>query len=215
MDFFIKALWENPQFFFSWSLFVIFSICGHEYMHARVALMEGDATAAERGYLTLNPFKQMGLFSLVMLALIGICWGMVPVNPANFRRKSSDLIVSLAGPLTNLALAIIFIVILFIIRYLLRTGIEFSENTYSAFETAFWMIGNGAIMNLVLFFFNILPIPGFDGWSIVRHFVSVEKMMTSEFINGAGVVVLLLAMYFMDEIFMVAAVIVDFILKLF
>lgn len=215
MDFFIKALWENPQFFFSWSLFVIFSICCHEYMHARVALMEGDATAAERGYLTLNPFKQMGLFSLVMLALIGICWGMVPVNPANFRRKSSDLIVSLAGPLTNLALAIIFIVILFIIRYLLRTGIEFSENTYSAFETAFWMIGNGAIMNLVLFFFNILPIPGFDGWSIVRHFVSVEKMMTSEFINGAGVVVLLLAMYFMDEIFMVAAVIVDFILKLF
>lgn len=215
MDFFIKALWENPQFFFSWSLFVIFSICCHEYMHARVALMEGDATAAERGYLTLNPFKQMGLFSLVMLALIGICWGMVPVNPANFRRKSSDLIVSLAGPLTNLALAIIFIVILFIIRYLLRIGIEFSENTYSAFETAFWMIGNGAIMNLVLFFFNILPIPGFDGWSIVRHFVSVEKMMTSEFINGAGVVVLLLAMYFMDEIFMVAAVIVDFILKLF
>lgn len=215
MDFFIKALWENPRFFFSWSLFVIFSICCHEYMHARVALMEGDATAAERGYLTLNPFKQMGLFSLVMLALIGICWGMVPVNPANFRRKSSDLIVSLAGPLTNLALAIIFIVILFIIRYLLRTGIEFSENTYSAFETAFWMIGNGAIMNLVLFFFNILPIPGFDGWSIVRHFVSVEKMMTSEFINGAGVVVLLLAMYFMDEIFMVAAVIVDFILKLF
>ena len=215
MDFFIKALWENPQFFFSWSLFVIFSICCHEYMHARVALMEGDATAAERGYLTLNPFKQMGLFSLVMLALIGICWGMVPVNPANFRRKSSDLIVSLAGPLTNLVLAIIFIVILFIIRYLLRTGIEFSENTYSAFETAFWMIGNGAIMNLVLFFFNILPIPGFDGWSIVRHFVSVEKMMTSEFINGAGVVVLLLAMYFMDEIFMVAAVIVDFILKLF
>jgi Zn-dependent protease len=215
MDFFIKALWENPQFFFSWSLFVIFSICCHEYMHARVALMEGDVTAAERGYLTLNPFKQMGLFSLVMLALIGICWGMVPVNPANFRRKSSDLIVSLAGPLTNLALAIIFIVILFIIRYLLRTGIEFSENAYSAFETAFWMIGNGAIMNLVLFFFNILPIPGFDGWSIVRHFVSVEKMMTSEFINGAGVVVLLLAMYFMDEIFMVAAVIVDFILKLF
>lgn len=215
MDFFITALWENPQFFFSWSLFVIFSICCHEYMHARVALMEGDVTAAERGYLTLNPFKQMGLFSLVMLALIGICWGMVPVNPANFRRKSSDLIVSLAGPLTNLALAIIFIVILFIIRYLLRTGIEFSENTYSAFETAFWMIGNGAIMNLVLFFFNILPIPGFDGWSMVRHFVSVEKMMTSEFINGAGVVVLLLAMYFMDEIFMVAAVIVDFILKLF
>ncbi len=178
--------------------------------------MEGDDTAARAGHLTLNPIKQMGFFSLVMLAVIGICWGMVPVNPANFRRKASDLIVSLAGPLTNLALACVFIIVCVGLKivYLLFESIEIS-GFLSGIELIFNAFLYGSVMNIVLFFFNILPIPGLDGWAIIRYFVSPEKMMNSEFIAGAGVVLFLLAMYFMDYIYEAAFAIVDFILMLF
>ena len=88
---FITALWQDPYWFFCASFLVVFSICCHEFMHAWVALKEGDPTAADEGHLTLNPIKQMGIYSLILLALFGIAWGQVPVNPANFRSRNSDL----------------------------------------------------------------------------------------------------------------------------
>lgn len=81
MNLFITQLFEDPQRFFIWLLVVIFSICCHEFMHAWAALKQGDPTAADEGHLTLNPMKQMGPFSLVMLAVCGIAWGRVPVRP--------------------------------------------------------------------------------------------------------------------------------------
>ncbi|MBR7127807.1 MAG: site-2 protease family protein [Lentisphaeria bacterium] len=206
MNFFITALWENPFFFFSWVLFIVFSICCHEYMHAKIALIEGDDTAAMNGHLTLNPIKQMGIFSLFMLALIGICWGSVPVNPANFRRKSSDLIVSLAGPFTNLFLAIVFFGINFWIWHIAQSADEDIE----ILNKAWLMFYYGTVMNLILFFFNMLPVPGFDGWAIVRNFVSADKIRNSEFIKGASIVVLLLAIHFMDNIYQFADAIINF-----
>ena len=176
-------------------------------MHARVALSEGDDTAAMAGYLTLNPAKQMGIFSLFMLALIGICWGCVPVNPANFRRKSSNLIVSLAGPVTNLSLAIIF----FLINLAVWGFAQMLPAANEVILQKLWlMFYYGTVMNLVLFFFNMLPVPGFDGWAMVRHFVSAEKINNSEFIKGASIVILLLAIHFMDNIYKFA----DFLINL-
>ena len=206
MNFFITNLWKNPFFFFSWVLFIVFSICCHEYMHAKVALLEGDDTAAANGHLTLNPMKQMGIFSLFMLALIGICWGCVPVNPANFRRKSSNLIVSLAGPFTNLALAIVFFGVNFGIWYIANAV----TGDIAILRKAWLMFYYGTVMNLILFFFNMLPVPGFDGWALVRHFVSAEKINNSEFIKGASIVILLLAIHFMDNIYKLADAIINF-----
>ena len=88
-------------------LVVVFSVCLHEYAHARAALWQGDATAAEQGHLTLNPLKQMGPMSLIMLLIIGIAWGAVPVNPGRMRHRYSDALVSFAGPATNLALFLV------------------------------------------------------------------------------------------------------------
>ena len=108
MRFFIQYAWERPDFFFPWMLLVIFSICLHEFMHAYTALKLGDDTAARTGHLTLNPFKQMGIFSLIMLAMIGICWGAVPVNRNNFQKKYASALVSAVGPFTNFALFVFF-----------------------------------------------------------------------------------------------------------
>lgn len=197
MHFFIQYLWENPKFFFSWMLFVVFSVCLHEFMHAYIALKEGDDTAARFGHLTLNPFRQMGIISLIMLVLIGFCWGAVPVNRENFRNKYSDLRVSLAGPLTNLGLFLIFGLIAGLAyRYLPQMDDDSRQ------EFLVMMFFQGSFMNMVLFLFNMLPVPGFDGYALVENFVP-QELKYSEFFKGASIVVLMLALFFSDKLFAV------------
>ena len=208
MHFFIQYLWENPQFFFSWMLFVVFSVSLHEFMHAFAALKEGDDTAAKLGHLTLNPFRQMGIISLVMLVLIGFCWGAVPVDRRNLRHKYSDLRVSLAGPLTNLGLFLFFGLIAGLAyRYLP----EVAENPKQEFFVI--MFFQGSFMNMVLFLFNMLPVPGFDGYSLIENFVP-QEMKYSEFFKGASIVVLMLALFLSDKLFAVGQAAAYFIVNL-
>ena len=84
---FITRLFEEPYYTFIWLLVIVFSICCHEFAHAWTALHQGDPTAAEQGHLTLNPLKQMGVFSLIMLAIMGIAWGAVTVNPSRMKHS--------------------------------------------------------------------------------------------------------------------------------
>ena len=105
---FIQTMFRDPQMFFSQLLIVVFSICCHEYLHALTAYKLGDPTAAMRGHLTLNPLKQMGFISLLMLFFIGIAWGQVPVDTRNLRGKHAPALVAAAGPVTNLMLSLLF-----------------------------------------------------------------------------------------------------------
>ena len=84
---FISRLFSDPTMFFTIIIAVGLSVCIHEFCHAYTALKCGDPTAARMGHLTLNPLKQMGVISIIMLLLLGICWGSVPVNPGNLDRK--------------------------------------------------------------------------------------------------------------------------------
>ena len=180
---FISWLWRDPYFFFGAAFLVVFSICCHEFMHAWIALKEGDSTAADEGHLTLNPLKQMGVFSLILLALLGLAWGQVPVDPANFRRRSSEVRVALAGPLTNLALAFIFVLVCALLFW------GGCEN-----EQALQMIFYGAVLNQVLFVLNMLPVPGFDGFVAVRHYFPGFLNLRSE--AGTIVTVVLILLLF-------------------
>ena len=73
---FIARLINAPEVYVPLVLIVIFSICAHELMHAWTALKQGDDTAARLGHLTLNPLKQMGVTSLIMLAFVGVAWAL-------------------------------------------------------------------------------------------------------------------------------------------
>lgn len=84
---FILRLKDDPVYFFMMSAIVIFSICFHEFSHARMALWMGDSTAADSGHLTLNPLKQMGVISLIMFLILGFAWGAVPVDPQKLRSR--------------------------------------------------------------------------------------------------------------------------------
>lgn len=159
------------------TLAVIPAICLHEYFHAQVALWCGDPTAAMRGHLTLNPLKQMGWMSIVMFLFIGIAWGGVPVNPYNLTKRGRVL-TALAGPLMNF--------ILFLLAILTYPLLAIYTQAPPMLISYVFVIG---VYNLILFIFNLLPVPGLDGWNILIQFVNLKKT-TSEVFKGAMVLMI-------------------------
>ncbi len=190
MNLFISYLWRDPQIFFAVAIIVVFSVCCHEFIHAFTALRLGDDTAAARGHLTLNPFKQMGAFSLVLLALFGLAWGQVPVNPSNLKGKHAYSIVSVSGPLTNLVLSQFFMLLCFAVAAL------HIDNRF-----ALVMLCYGSALNLMLFILNMMPIPGLDGWGILVDFYPQLLLKGSEAVKGTYFVVIALFFVFFGRIF--------------
>ena len=202
MNIFIMNLFSRPMFFVTWLVIVIFSICCHEFMHAWVALKQGDATAADEGHLTLNPLKQMGPFSLIMLALVGIAWGAVPVRPWQMRHRHSDALVSFAGPATNFVLFLLFgAACFFVAKYDL--GSEFTRE----------MLWLGSLLNIVLFLLNLLPVPGLDGWAILRSFFPRIGSLNSELMNGIFFVLFFLIFLSFGILWNVGAVMTQLLLR--
>ena len=197
---FISRATENPQEFFMWIFLVVFSICFHEYSHAQVALWEGDPTARDEGHLTLNPLKQMGIFSLVMLAIVGIAWGAVPVNPQRMRRRISPLLVSLAGPVANLILYVMFTTVLYLIAIYGKGRID--ENVAMNASSLFFL---GAVLNLTLFCFNMIPAPPLDGYAVFKFFSHRGLNEHSELIKGLAIGLILLAFIGIGYVFRFSA----------
>ena len=162
MNLFLNNAVENPFFFCAWIMIIAFSICVHEYAHAAVALRFGDDTAAHAGHLTLNPLRQMGLNSLIALLLVGIAWGAVPVDPRRLRTRRAAATVAFAGPAANLSLALIS-------ALLWAALVHFDLFDGEAGHPAHFLM-YGCLANSVLFVFNLLPVPMFDGWSVLALF---------------------------------------------
>lgn len=165
------SLFQNsPALAFVLCALIVLSVCLHELAHVLAAAHEGDTTAVEMGYLTLNPLKTMGIFSLLALIVFGLAWGAVPVNPRRFKRKSSDLIVSLAGPTTNL-----FLFFFFFLLTLLGTHYGVTRDILDIFFYA-------STLNFTLMLFNLIPIEPLDGAALMRHFFPTfhHKLLNSE-----------------------------------
>jgi len=154
---FIQQISIDPFYYFSWIVLAAFSICCHEYAHAFVALQVGDDTAAREGHLTLNPLVQMGVQSMIMLAVFGIAWGAVPVNLSTVRNRYHRAMISLAGPLSNLLLCLVFSLLMVIAK------------TAGAEKIVSFLFIGGAV-NGMLFVFNLLPIPVLDGFAVLSTF---------------------------------------------
>ena len=91
---------------------VIISIVLHELAHGWAAIWQGDDTPRIAGHMTPDPMVHMGGMSLLMLALVGMAFGAMPVNPRNFRSRYGDALVSAAGPAMNFLLAMVAQIIL-------------------------------------------------------------------------------------------------------
>lgn len=147
---------------------VFFSVVCHEVSHGYVAYRLGDPTAWRMGRLTFNPLVHIDLFGTIilpgLLLLSGsrflFAWAKpVPVNPQYFRdRKNGMMLVAMAGPATNLAIA------------LLLTGVLHAAGGFiPPFFTA--ALAWAALINIVLMVFNLIPVPPLDGSRIVARFL--------------------------------------------
>jgi len=161
-----------------WALPMLVAIILHEVAHGWVAYRLGDPTAKRMGRLTLNPLPHIDPMGSVVLPLLLMAvqspfmfgWARpVPVNFANLRRPKQDMVkVALAGPLTNIALAVVSAVILHSLVDLRlpshRLAVAFSESTLTPMAL---MARNGVIVNVVLAVFNMIPILPLDGGPVL------------------------------------------------
>ena len=203
MDIFLFSAFKDTKMFLMITLVVVFSICLHEFFHTWTALQFGDTTAADRGHLTLNPLKQMGPMSIIMFLFLGFAWGAVPVNPAVLRAKNrhAPAIVALAGPATNFGL---FLIGFFFFGFL-QTRIPYlieNEAAGEAIILLFFLLG---LYNCFLCIFNLLPIPGLDGWGALTEYVPRMKNLNSEFAKGVTIFLIFLLFFLADDIFGLAA----------
>ncbi len=180
----------------SWAVWVVFSICLHELAHGWTAIKLGDDTPRLAGHMTWNPLVHMGPYSLLMFVFIGIAWGAMPVNPNKLRGRYADAIVSLAGPLMNLSLAIISLICLMLWGPLsqghLISSVTIPDPLATNLQTFFHL---GAMLNIVLMLFNLLPVPPLDGGRILMDVMpSYRRMMQSE--NGRWIALGVFVIFF-------------------
>jgi len=155
---------------------LVFAMVAHEYAHAAVALQQGDDTAYTLGRVTLNPIPHID--PVMSLLLPAVLWFAsngqytfggakpVPVNSRKFRNyRRGDILVSAAGVTTNFFLAfvwaLVFVLLGLVARSLPATG--------PTLETAQRMMVHGIWINLLLCFFNLIPVPPLDGSHLFYH----------------------------------------------
>jgi len=203
---FIQTLFKSPLQFLTTCLILVFSICLHEYCHAWTAWREGDEGASE--YMTLNPFRQMGFMSLLMLAIIGIAWGAVPVDTSRLRGRWSRLKVALAGPAANLFLFLLSSLIFILVGIVRPEGMSHVVGPVMGVVFLFGMY------NFTLMMFNLLPVPGLDGWIAACELFPRLKSISSEFARGAMLLLILLAFFGVQYLFVAGAWIMQVMISL-
>ncbi len=163
MSWWVHELWQAGRAveLISWIFWVIFSITLHELAHGWAALWQGDGTPREMGRMTWNPMVHMGQWSIIVFLVIGIAWGMMPVNPSRFRwGRQGRVVVSGAGPAMNVALALASLT-------LLAVWIGAGPPSSPLYKNLAIFLWTGGWLNLVLAVFNLLPIPPLDGADVL------------------------------------------------
>ncbi|MDP2910169.1 MAG: site-2 protease family protein [bacterium] len=179
-------------------IILIFSVIIHEIAHGSVAYYLGDPTAKYAGRLTLNPLKHLDPIGSVIVPIFlvimsqatggGIIFGWakpVPVNPYNFRdQKYGSLKVALAGPASNLSIALVFGLIL---RFF--PGLFFIQGIVLMFSYIVYI-------NILLAVFNLIPVPPLDGSHILFSLLPDSAGKIKMFFQQFGMFVLLFIIFF-------------------
>ncbi len=178
-------------------LVLVMAFAVHESAHAYVAMRLGDPTAYMLGRVTLNPLKHLDPLGSVIIPIISMVYGgwligwakPCPVTPRNFRHiKRDDILVSLAGPASNLAMATGALVLLLLFKHAVPgggpaigaamaiathvPGVE-TDNLPTLFPMAL-LLYFAVLINLLLFVFNLIPVPPLDGSHVLRQFLPYQ-----------------------------------------
>lgn len=165
----------------------LLAITFHEFSHGYVAYRLGDPTAYNAGRLTMNPLKHLDPLGVLAFIIMKIGWAKpVPVNAAYFKNPVKDMMwVAIAGPASNLILAIVSSIVA-------KLLIQFGALLPSAI---LWpllnMVAISIWINLVLAFFNLIPIPPLDGSRILSGMLPTEAAIFFYKMERFGFIILL------------------------
>lgn len=188
----IADLWQQGDraLLASWVFWVIGSIVLHELGHGVAAMWQGDDTPRALGHMTANPVVHMGWFSIVAFVMIGIAWGIMPVNPSRFRwgARRGGAFVAAAGPAVNMLLAVVCVLgcALWIARGPQQGDVASNVKVF---------LITGAWLNVWLMMFNLLPVPPLDGAAVASGLSrTVARVMHDPRVQQFGFLAVLVAM---------------------
>lgn len=156
----IFYLLSNPIFIIPIIASILIAFTVHEFAHAYAAELLGDHTAKSLGRLTLNPIAHIHALGFILLLVAGFGWGKpVPFNPRNLKNpKWGSALIGLAGPLSNLLLAVLTIIIMMLLA---GKGLLLANSLLTVFLTFLVQF------NIILMVFNLIPLPPLDGSKIL------------------------------------------------
>lgn len=185
---------------------LIMSVVAHEFAHAYAAYKMGDDTAHLSGRLTLNPFKHLDIFGSILLPLFLVIskagfvigWAKpVPYNPNNIRDpKKGTIIISAVGILTNLAIAVVFGLL---VRLYISTGMPIYAIDGFNLSPILKISTIIVLVNIVLAIFNLIPIPPLDGSKLLFSLIPYKYRFVQNFLEQWGMFVLLFFIIFLWE----------------
>ena len=180
---------------------ILIAITFHELSHGFVANKLGDPTAKMMGRLTLNPIAHIDLIGTVLMPLMLIIltngqfvFGYakpVPINPMNFKNPKRDMAISAAaGPITNLLLAILSMLILRLL--IIPLAVLFPESlNLTVIEPLIMIFKSSVIINVILAVFNMIPIPPLDGGRVLTGFLPYKHAVSFSRIEPFGFIIVI------------------------
>ncbi|OKP69556.1 zinc metalloprotease [Paenibacillus sp. P3E] len=167
MDFLDRVLVYPLQQLPFFLITIVIAFTVHEFSHAYFANKFGDPTARMLGRMTLNPAVHFDLFGIILLLIAGFGWARpVPVNRDNFSRpRLMGVIVSAAGPVSNLLLGILGAIIYAALH---ASGVIGSITNEHLLRAVYWFFNMFIPFNFFLFLFNLIPLPPLDGYRILE-----------------------------------------------
>jgi len=182
----------------------LFAISVHESAHAWTANRCGDPTAAMLGRVTLNPIKHIDPIGTVVMPLLAAITGLpligwakpTPVDPRNFKHEvRDDILVSVAGPVSNFLVAFIAAVIMAVIILWDNAARGTSGSVTQPLAVMFYTLLQ---INVLLAIFNLIPLPPLDGSHVLRHFLSDGAR---QIYDNMGMISLILLMFVAPRFF--------------
>lgn len=147
----------------------------HEFAHAFSADKFGDPTPRSMGRVTLDPRAHLDLLGSIMILLLGFGWAKpVWIKRSNFRHpRTMSIVVALVGPLANLLLVFISMLVL----YIVASSVGFESMNSGTFQAVHVFLSYMVGINVVLFIFNLLPLPPLDGYRILSEFLPLRTRL--------------------------------------